>query len=317
MVVDGTLLKELHTALRSAFPDYSELEQFIRFELNENLQYVAFGTNQSDVIYKVVEWAKSEGKLDALVFKAHQQKSGNPELRRFVEQYPDFVPPIDPIDFGTASEDSDMDSSTESQPKRIWPLLTAAAAVMTILVSGLVLSDRYGFTTAPTNTVLIHTPEPTATTEPISIEAPAAQGLGAPATETAAQQVEETPTPTQTLTPQEPTATATPQSTETQTPTNTPTETPIPTIAIIPTSASSYPCEAEVVHPRSNASYVSIGFQEQPGQGKNQYKTVDYDIGDRVRIQRSDSTDEWFFIEELSGAERQWAPAKYFSNCID
>ena len=58
--------KTFREALQAVYFRPSALERFIDEELNENAAIVAEGENLSDRIYKLISWAKSKDKLDAL-----------------------------------------------------------------------------------------------------------------------------------------------------------------------------------------------------------------------------------------------------------
>ncbi|MBW4628666.1 MAG: hypothetical protein KME49_24910 [Brasilonema octagenarum HA4186-MV1] len=88
MQLDGEKLKQLQDALLSAFPDQGELEQLVRFKLNESLNTIAVanGANYSYVIFKLITWAESEGKLRELISAGCSEKPGNSQLMLFCEQ---------------------------------------------------------------------------------------------------------------------------------------------------------------------------------------------------------------------------------------
>ncbi len=66
--------KYLQLALRSAFPDKESLKQMVRFQLNENVDVIAGGATQSSVIFNLIEWAESYGKLEELIIGAYLEK---------------------------------------------------------------------------------------------------------------------------------------------------------------------------------------------------------------------------------------------------
>jgi hypothetical protein len=84
--LDGERAAHLQKALQSAFPKRSELGRMVRFKLEENLQAIADGDNLSDVIFNLIEWAESEGRLQELIAGAREMKPNSPELKKFVEQ---------------------------------------------------------------------------------------------------------------------------------------------------------------------------------------------------------------------------------------
>ncbi len=82
----GEQFQQFHEALLSAFPSSATLKQMIRFKLNKNLDELATGENYSEVVFKLLEWAESQGQLQVLLTGALEQNPGNPKLRSFYEQ---------------------------------------------------------------------------------------------------------------------------------------------------------------------------------------------------------------------------------------
>ncbi|MFO7633847.1 MAG: toll/interleukin-1 receptor domain-containing protein, partial [Caldilinea sp.] len=56
-----------------------------RLELDTNLDAVAGGDNLRVVVFKLVTWAESGGRIQALVAGAQSQQPGNPDVRRLVQ----------------------------------------------------------------------------------------------------------------------------------------------------------------------------------------------------------------------------------------
>jgi Effector-associated domain 1/Trypsin-like peptidase domain len=77
--------KELHGALLSAFPTRPSLAKMVDFELSENLDAITGGGPLGDVVYELIVWAQSRGKLAAVVLGARRDNPDNPQLRRFEE----------------------------------------------------------------------------------------------------------------------------------------------------------------------------------------------------------------------------------------
>lgn len=82
----GGQFQQFYEALLSAFPNSATLRRMIRFKLNENLDELATGENYSEVVFKLLEWAESQGQLQVLLTGALEQNPGNPKLRSFSEQ---------------------------------------------------------------------------------------------------------------------------------------------------------------------------------------------------------------------------------------
>jgi hypothetical protein len=89
MQLKGIELRQLKKALLSAFPDPATLEQMVRFGLDQNLDSLATG-NYDNVVFKLIEWAESKGKLKELLTAACSEdfggNPGNPDLAPFCEQ---------------------------------------------------------------------------------------------------------------------------------------------------------------------------------------------------------------------------------------
>jgi len=84
MKLTGTQAKSLNKALLSANPSYSILEQMVRFELGENLAEIAGNTNQSDCVFKLVQWAETNGQVQDLLAGAMKTNKGNPDLQEWI-----------------------------------------------------------------------------------------------------------------------------------------------------------------------------------------------------------------------------------------
>ena len=85
--------QQLYEALLSAFSRREELAIMINHKLDVNLEeIVATGDNLSIAVFKLIEWARSEGRITELVIGARKQKPGNPALRAFDEQFLHPVP---------------------------------------------------------------------------------------------------------------------------------------------------------------------------------------------------------------------------------
>jgi len=80
MKFSGTKVQSLHKALLSAFPTKSYLEQMIRFQLDENLDTIADGTDHSERVFNLIRWAETKGKLDELINGAIKANPSNPLL---------------------------------------------------------------------------------------------------------------------------------------------------------------------------------------------------------------------------------------------
>ncbi len=85
MKLTGLQHKQLEQALLSAFYSYELLERMVRHQLNENLSAIAGGTDLRSVIFNLIGWAESTGRVEELIFKAREENPGNQELRTVSE----------------------------------------------------------------------------------------------------------------------------------------------------------------------------------------------------------------------------------------
>lgn len=72
----------LREAIISAYPNIPKLKMMVDEELNENLNRIAVGENLSEVVYKLISWAKSKGKVKQLIEVAYKGNSDNPDVRK-------------------------------------------------------------------------------------------------------------------------------------------------------------------------------------------------------------------------------------------
>ena len=84
---DGKQRRDFYKALLSAFPRYIDLQQMLSFGLNKNLHEIATGGNHSEVVFKVVTWAETHGRLQELINVASEYNPGNPQLKAFFQKY--------------------------------------------------------------------------------------------------------------------------------------------------------------------------------------------------------------------------------------
>ena len=84
--LSGKQVRKLRDAIISAFPDKARLKMMLRIELDKNLDEVAGGENLQIVVFSLIEWAESEGKLEKLVKSACEYNSGNQELQNIKKE---------------------------------------------------------------------------------------------------------------------------------------------------------------------------------------------------------------------------------------
>lgn len=83
--LDGPQTKQLVESLIDAFPSEPALARMVRYGLNTSLAAVAGSGRLTDVVFDLIQWAESQGKLDALVIAARNENPGSLALRDFAE----------------------------------------------------------------------------------------------------------------------------------------------------------------------------------------------------------------------------------------
>ncbi|MBW4632227.1 MAG: hypothetical protein KME30_10080 [Iphinoe sp. HA4291-MV1] len=84
MHLTGSERKKLRDAIISAYPKKADLEMMVvDNELEENLDAIAGGANLTEVVFDLIKWAESRGKLERLILAAYETNRGNQELKEF------------------------------------------------------------------------------------------------------------------------------------------------------------------------------------------------------------------------------------------
>lgn len=86
MELTGEQLKKCCDALLSAYPNYDEFERLVRFSLDENLASIAIPCAMNSVVFKLVSWAQSHGRVDELLAGALELNPKNPALLGFAHE---------------------------------------------------------------------------------------------------------------------------------------------------------------------------------------------------------------------------------------
>ncbi|MDJ0694964.1 SUMF1/EgtB/PvdO family nonheme iron enzyme [Mastigocoleus sp. MO_188.B34] len=87
--------KKFYEALLDAFPEYTDLEIMVKFELGENLRVIVNENRLKNVVFKLIQWSETYGRLEDLITGAYEQNGGNPKLKAFYQSYQKKVsPPI-------------------------------------------------------------------------------------------------------------------------------------------------------------------------------------------------------------------------------
>jgi molecular chaperone DnaK len=79
--IDGKTLKRINSAILRAYPQQGDLAQMVRFELDQNLDEIAGSGILKDVVFNLLSWAESQGKLPDLVLAAAADRPRNQELQ--------------------------------------------------------------------------------------------------------------------------------------------------------------------------------------------------------------------------------------------
>ncbi|NJK65659.1 MAG: hypothetical protein HC789_02160 [Microcoleus sp. CSU_2_2] len=79
--------KQLKEALLDAFRTKAKLQQFVKDELDKNLDSIALGDDLEELISKLIENADSRGWETQLIFAARESNPDNPKLSAFVRVY--------------------------------------------------------------------------------------------------------------------------------------------------------------------------------------------------------------------------------------
>jgi len=76
----GSQREEILKAIVNAYPEESDLERVIDFKLEEKLNVIAGGRNYQEVVFNLLKWADSRGKLAKLIEVLANENPGNQQL---------------------------------------------------------------------------------------------------------------------------------------------------------------------------------------------------------------------------------------------
>src|SRR4030095_3949610 len=79
-------LQQLREALLSAFPTRQLLEMMVLDQLNENLLAIVEEGSLEHMVFELIRWSISRGRLEELVNAALKQNSQNPQLMSVAKQ---------------------------------------------------------------------------------------------------------------------------------------------------------------------------------------------------------------------------------------
>lgn len=84
--IDGTQLRQVREALLSAFPTRQLLEMMVLDQLNENLLALVGESSFEHMVFELIRWSISRGRLEKLVNAALKQNDQNPQLMSVAKQ---------------------------------------------------------------------------------------------------------------------------------------------------------------------------------------------------------------------------------------
>ena len=82
----GQILEELSKAILNAYPTKVKLKMMVRYKLNQNLASITTGESMEEIVFELIEWAESKGRLNELAKAALEHNPGNQELQKICEE---------------------------------------------------------------------------------------------------------------------------------------------------------------------------------------------------------------------------------------
>jgi tetratricopeptide (TPR) repeat protein len=83
--LNGQQQRLLHEGILDAFPSLGSLARFVSFYLEINLSIIAIGENLSEIAFKLIEWANTQGRLAELIYGAQEANYNNPRLKKAIQ----------------------------------------------------------------------------------------------------------------------------------------------------------------------------------------------------------------------------------------
>ena len=80
--LSGGEKRQLWKALLDAYRTYDDLKIMVEFQLEETLEAIAGRGNSRTVVFNLIEWAESRGRLEQLIIGSYAENSGNPILKK-------------------------------------------------------------------------------------------------------------------------------------------------------------------------------------------------------------------------------------------
>ncbi len=79
--LSGDERKELLNAILDAYPDIVDLEMMVSMNLNENLNAITGGNNNTHIVFKLIEWAETKGCIKRLIEALYEDRTGNEKIK--------------------------------------------------------------------------------------------------------------------------------------------------------------------------------------------------------------------------------------------
>jgi len=86
MQLTGPQYQAFQQALLGAFPTHDSLDQMVRFQLGEHLAVIVEGGALATIVFNLIRWAESQGRLEELVSGALRVNPSNTALRECAAQ---------------------------------------------------------------------------------------------------------------------------------------------------------------------------------------------------------------------------------------
>jgi hypothetical protein len=86
MPLTGQQIGQIQEALLRAFPSKDDLGMMVRIQLDARLDAIAGGENLRVLVFKLLTWAESNGRISDLIEGAYHQNPGNPDLGWLVQE---------------------------------------------------------------------------------------------------------------------------------------------------------------------------------------------------------------------------------------
>ncbi len=101
--LSGPQQAKLHAALLTAFTTRFDVEQFMKYSLDENLNRIVADVGLSEVLFRVIEWANANGRTTAFITAVHQQFRDNGAIQEIATELSCVCPVPQPPGSGKAA----------------------------------------------------------------------------------------------------------------------------------------------------------------------------------------------------------------------